>query len=338
MRAARSDETPIVSVLMFVYNQSAYLEKSIQSVIGQVGDFPAEVIIHDDASTDGSRAIIQSYAERYPGIIISILQEENQMHQGIDFVKQFVMPRVRGKYLAYCEGDDYWIEPRKLLIQIKILERHPEFSAVCHNCKVVDADDNEIKPVRKFYPFKKNTVYTLNELAYEGRMPGQTASVVMRASNMNDLPDETRNQFRAIRHCVGDRKRTLLILLSGNALCLKRAMSAYRYVTEGGTSWNARTKGKNLSGRYFVQEYDFRTFAEKYFDRELHNDYVLFGTGLMAFWRAAVNPSDDNLAQYKLVLDTLGGRKELALFLVSCFPRALLTIPRRMIQELKWGI
>ena len=80
MRAARSDETPIVSVLMFVYNQSAYLEKSIQSVIGQVGDFPAEVIIHDDASTDGSRAIIQSYAERYPGIIIPILQEENQMH------------------------------------------------------------------------------------------------------------------------------------------------------------------------------------------------------------------------------------------------------------------
>ena len=64
MRAAREGESPTVSVLMFVYNQVAYLERAIRSVVGQTGDFPVEIIIHDDASTDGSREIIQRYVDR----------------------------------------------------------------------------------------------------------------------------------------------------------------------------------------------------------------------------------------------------------------------------------
>ncbi len=338
MRAAREGEDPTVSVLMFVYNQVAYLERAIRSVVGQVGDFSAEIIIHDDASTDGSREIIQRYADRYPDLIIPILQEENQMQQGVNFINRFITPRVTGKYIAYCEGDDYWTDSRKLSCQIDILDRHPEYSGVCHNCVVIDASGNHQKPVGKFYPFRKDFVYTLKELSYEGRMPGHTASVMIRSSLLGNMTDEEREQFRLIRHCVGDRKRTLLMLLNGSVLCMHRTMSVYRYVTKGGTSWNARVRGKNLAGRYFVQELDFRRFAKKCYDTDLHNDYVLFGTGVMACLRVLRDPSEENVTQYRMVVDALGGREELIRFLMARFPRALLTLPQKAMQEIKWRI
>ena len=338
MRGARAGETPSVSVLMYVYNQAPYLEKAIRSVVGQRGDFPAEVIIHDDASTDGSREIIRRYADEYPDLIIPILQDVNQMQQGIDFVSRFVTPRVTGKYIAYCEGDDYWTDKRKLSLQIDILDRHPEYSGVCHNCVVVDAFGNRRKPVSKFFPFGKDFVYTLKELTFETRMPGQTASVMLRSSLYTDMPDAVREQYRRIRCCVGDRRRTLLMLLGGSVFCMKRTMSAYRYVTQGGTNWNTKVRGKNLAGRYFVQELDFRKFAKDCYGMDLHNDYALFGTGLMASLRVLICPSEENIAQYRMVVDALGGRKELVTFLIELFPRALLTLLLRSVQEIIWRI
>lgn len=338
MRGVREGETPVVSVLMFVYNQAPYLKKAIRSVVGQRGDFPAEVIIHDDASTDGSREIIEHYAEKYPDLIIPILQDVNQMQQGIDFVSRFVSPRVTGKYTAYCEGDDYWTDAGKLALQIDILDRHPEYSGICHNCIVVDAFGNRKKPVSKFYPFRKDFVYTLRELTYEARMPGQTASVMIRSNLLGDMTDEERKQFRQIRHCVGDRKRTLLMLLKGNVLCMSRTMSAYRYVTAGGTNWNTMVRGKNLAGRYFVQELDFRKYARNCCGMNLHNDYALCGYGLMTCLRVLRVPSEENIRQYRMIIDALGGRKELIVFLIRCFPRALLTLLLRTVQEIRWRI
>ena len=338
MRGVKEGETPVVSVLMFVYNQAPYLEKAIRSVVGQLGDFTAEIIIHDDASTDGSGEIIQRYANEYPDLIIPILQDVNQMQQGIDFVSRFVSPRITGKYTAYCEGDDYWTDSGKLALQIDILERHPEYSGVCHNCAVVDASGKRRKPVSKFYPFRKDFVYTLRELTYERRMPGQTASVMMRSSLLSGMTDEEREKFRQIRHCLGDRKRTLLMLLKGNVLCMSRTMSAYRYVTTGGTNWNTLVRGKNLAGRYFVQELDFRKFARDCCGIHFHNDFALFGYGLMACLRVLRVPSEENISQYRMIIDALGGRKELIRFLIASFPRALLTLLLGTVQEIRWRI
>lgn len=338
MRGAKEGETPAVSVLMYVYNQAPYLEKAIRSVVGQRGDFAAEVIIHDDASTDGSREIIQRYADKYPQLIIPILQEENQMQQGVDFVSLYVMPRVTGKYIAYCEGDDYWTDAEKLSLQIDILDNHPEYSGVCHNCVVVDDSGKRRKHVSKFYPFRKDFVYTLRELTYEARMPGQTASCMMRSSLHTGMTDEVSEQYRQIRYCVGDRRRTLLMLLHGGVLCMSRTMSAYRYVTAGGSNWNTKVRGKNLAGRYFVQELDFRKFARNCCGIDFHNDYALFGYGLMACLRVLRDPSEENISQYRMIINELGGRKGLTLFLVASFPRALLTLLLGRVQEIRWRI
>ena len=119
---------------------------------------------------------------------------------------------------------------------------------------------------------------------------------------------------------------------------MSRAMSAYRYVTQGGTNWNTMVRGKNLAGRYFVQELDFRKFAKDCFDTDLHNDFALFGYGLMACFRVLCVQSEENIRQYRMIIDALRGRKELIVFLITLFPRAILTLLLRLVQEIRWRI
>ncbi len=323
----------VVSVLMFVYNQEQYVRKAIESVIRQETDFAYEIIIHDDASTDGSPEIIREYARRYPDRIIPILQTENQMQQGISFVDTYMMPLVRGKYLAFLEGDDYWTKKDKLKTQAAFLEHHKEYAAVCHNCGVVDADGRRQRPVRKFYPYKRPYIYTLKDLILEDRMPGQTATVMYRYCIWKDMSPSQRTAYEQLRYCVGDRRRTLLILLHGPVYCMARTMSAYRYVTVGKSSWNARTHGKNLSGRYYVQERDFRKFAWQQYGVRLRNDYVLLGTALMAMLRYIKKADKDNKEQWDLVLGEHKSIFHFAGFLASVLPGAVYTLLIRTIRK-----
>jgi hypothetical protein len=161
---------------------------------------------------------------------------------------------------------------------------------------------------------------------------------MMRSSLHTDMTDEVREQYRQMRYCVGDRRRTLLLLLKGNVLCMSRTMSAYRYVTAGGANWTTMVKRKNLAGRYFVQELDFRKFARNCCDTDLHNEYALFGYGLMASLRVLKVPSEENISQYRMIIDALGGRKELLRFLIASFPRALLTLLLGTVQEIRWWL
>lgn len=325
----------VVSVLMFVYNQEKYLRKAIQSIIGQQTDFLYEIIIHDDASTDGSAGIVEEYAIKYPGLIVPILQSENQMQRGVSIVDEYIMPRVRGKYIAFCEGDDYWTRKDKLQTQADFLETHEEYAAVSHNCRVVDANGKRREPVRKFFPYRTPYTYTLKDLVLEDRMPGQTATVMYRRRIRTDMSEEEKKDFRRIRYCVGDRRRTLLILLNGPVYCMNQTMSAYRYVTAGGENWNSRIHGKNLAGRYYVQERDFRRFALKHYGVHLRNDYILLGTGVMAVVRFLKRMDGSSREQLKLVLGEHKSLFHFGMFMISAAPSAVLTLIIRMIQKAK---
>jgi len=122
-------DPPLVSVICITYNHEKYIRDAIEGCLIQDTDFPFEVIIHDDASTDGTTAIVRAYAERYPSIIKPIYQTENQYSQGNKPIT-FWLPRVRGQYIALCEGDDYWHDPSKLQKQVDILETCPEVGLV----------------------------------------------------------------------------------------------------------------------------------------------------------------------------------------------------------------
>ena len=128
---------PLVSICCLTYNHAPYIRDCLEGILAQQTNFPIEVLIHDDASTDGTDAIIRQYEQRYPNVIFPIYETENQFNRGYAYKMdiEFNYTRARGKYIAYCEGDDYWTEPQKLQRQVDFMEAHPDYSVCFHRCK-----------------------------------------------------------------------------------------------------------------------------------------------------------------------------------------------------------
>lgn len=120
-------QEPLVSILCAAYNQKDYIAQCIEGFLMQKVNFPIEIIIHDDASTDGTADIIRKYESEHPGLIKGIYQTENQYSQKKGIWKNFIYPRALGKYCADCEGDDYWCDSGKLQKQVDFLESHPDY-------------------------------------------------------------------------------------------------------------------------------------------------------------------------------------------------------------------
>lgn len=123
----------MVSIFCTAYNHKQYIADALEGFISQKTDFPFEVLVTDDASTDGTTEIIRSYSEKYPDIIRFFHQEENRFSKGGNLYEEVMYPNARGKYIAYCEGDDYWCSEDKLQRQVDFLEGHTEYSACVHN-------------------------------------------------------------------------------------------------------------------------------------------------------------------------------------------------------------
>lgn len=121
------EKTPLVSVCCITYNHAPYISQCVDGFLMQKTSFPYEIIINDDCSSDGTTEILKEYAEKYPDLIQLILHDENQYSKGIRrILATFVYPLVKGKYIAICEGDDYWTDPYKLQKQVDYLESHPK--------------------------------------------------------------------------------------------------------------------------------------------------------------------------------------------------------------------
>ena len=112
----------IVSIQCLVYNHEPYLRKCLDGFVMQKTNFKFEAIVHDDCSTDGSAAIIREYAEKYPDIIKPIYETENQYSKHDGSLDRIMDSACKGKYIALCEGDDYWTDPLKLQKQYDVLE------------------------------------------------------------------------------------------------------------------------------------------------------------------------------------------------------------------------
>ncbi len=129
---------PLVSIVCLAYNHAPFIRETLDGFLLQETDFPFEVIVHDDASTDATAAIIREYAARYPSLIKPIYQQENQYRQGVTVSTQ-LFAQAHGRYIAYCEGDDYWTDPRKLQIQVDFLERHRDYVMTYHDAFMFNA-------------------------------------------------------------------------------------------------------------------------------------------------------------------------------------------------------
>lgn len=152
-----------VSIVCITYNQEPYIRKVLDSFVNQKTNFKIQIIIHDDASTDGTKEILEEYKSRYNDLFDLVLQEENKYSQGIDILGTYVFPLVKGKYIAYCEGDDYWPDLNMLQKQYDFLEAHPEYSA-CAGVTRYFNDDNE--EVHNPLPSQKYAGKDANEYDY----------------------------------------------------------------------------------------------------------------------------------------------------------------------------
>lgn len=130
-----------LSIICFAYNHAQYIKDALDGFVMQKTNFPFEVIIHDDASTDGTTEIIKEYEHKYPNIIKPIYQAQNKWSSGKELIKNFIAPYIKGQYVALCEGDDYWTDENKLQQQVDFLDTHPECSICFHPVKIVWEDE-----------------------------------------------------------------------------------------------------------------------------------------------------------------------------------------------------
>ena len=148
---------PLVSIRCLVYNHEPYLRQCLDGFVMQQTTFPFEAIVHDDASTDGSAAIIREYAEKYPDIIKPIYETENQYrkHDGSLVRIMDAAMHPNSKYFALCEGDDYWTDPNKLQIQVDIMEADQSIGLVHTLARVYDQQSGTFN--EKFWGWPLNS-------------------------------------------------------------------------------------------------------------------------------------------------------------------------------------
>ena len=133
---------PLVSIEIITYNHAPFIRQCIEGVLMQKTTFPYELVIGEDCSTDGTREIVLDYAQKYPEIIRVITSESNV---GAFENEKRAYFACRGKYIAICEGDDYWTDPDKLQKQVDFLEEHPDYSMCCHASKII-VENKKAKP------------------------------------------------------------------------------------------------------------------------------------------------------------------------------------------------
>ena len=152
-----SENDILVSVVTLTYNHRNFIRQCIEGILMQQTRFKFELLIHDDASTDGTAQIIREYEITYPDIVKPIYQTENQYSKGVRIGSQYLYPKAQGKYIAECEGDDYWVDPLKLQKQVDYLESNPECGLCYTNYSIKNEHNNTIiGPI-----FSNNTVKPL---------------------------------------------------------------------------------------------------------------------------------------------------------------------------------
>lgn len=223
----------LVSVLCTAYNHEKYLRETLDAIVGQETDFPFELLVSDDVSTDATPEIIREYAARYPDIVRPFLLTENLYSQGRDVYYEVFFPNVRGKYTAFCEGDDLWTDPSKLQRQVRFLEEHPDYTACVHNTELRFCGGE--RPQEHLRQRERDC-----DMEFADILPGMsnawhTSSLVAKTELLASPPDF---YTIAAEAGFGDFPYALWLRLNGKIRFLAREMSLYR-LNSGADSWSS---------------------------------------------------------------------------------------------------
>ena len=171
----------VVSVCVITYNHCNYIRQCLDCILMQQVDFPIEIIINDDCSTDGTAEIVKEYEKNHPELFRATYQTENQYSKGVrGMFARFCFPKARGKYIALCEGDDYWTDPLKLQKQVDFLEKNSGYVMCSHECNSYIQSSGECFSCG----FANGRDYSITNLI-NGEWAYQTLSVVFRGDQLN---------------------------------------------------------------------------------------------------------------------------------------------------------
>ncbi len=224
-KCVKSD--PMVSILCCTYNHEKFIKKTLEGIINQKTEFPFEVIISDDASTDKTQEIIKLYADKYPHIIKTILRNKNV---GVGQNYYEALCQVKGKYLAICDGDDYWLENNKIQKQISFLEQHQDYTVCCSDVLWHYEDNNKedsVFHVRSYLPKKirKKKYFTFDDLLTCRFIASSTC--VLRWQMRDNVPIWLK------KHCVIDFPITLIHSMVGKIKVFDEVFSQYNIHSKG---------------------------------------------------------------------------------------------------------
>lgn len=175
---------PLVTIRCITYNHEPYIRQCLEGFVMQKTNFPFEAIVHDDASTDGTAAIIREYAEKYPDIIKPIYETENQYSKHDGSLQRIMNAHIRGKYVAICEGDDYWIDPLKLQKQFDFLESHLDYGLVHTDFNIISESNIKEYRIRRKLGERQNVL----EQILLGNYDIGTLTVMFRKDLYDSLP------------------------------------------------------------------------------------------------------------------------------------------------------
>lgn len=224
IREQKTNDNIVVSIYLHTYNQKEYLQQCIESILNQIVSFNVEILLHDDASNDGTTKIIKEYELNYPNLFKVYIQPTNKYKTTPKFFKylfNFQYNRSSGKFISICEGDDYWISPYKLELQFQYMCNHNEYIGCFHDTVVCDLHSNSCFLMSKKRKLIKKNIFSIED-AFKNKC--HTSSFFIKREYFDSMPEYFDNKFSL----AWDFARKIFWSLNGTIGYINLPLTCYR--------------------------------------------------------------------------------------------------------------
>lgn len=319
----------IVSINCITYNHEKYIADAIESFLMQKTKFKYEILIHDDASGDNTGNIIREYEKKYPDIIKLIIQTDNQYSKGVE-VLCLNLRKAKGKYVAICEGDDYWTDPYKLQKQVDYMENNPECSMCFHAAEIVKVGKGKIDVIK---PYNGNCISPTEDIILGDGGFMATNSILYRKIIMDNPPEFY------LSSPVGDYPLQILSSTQNYAYYINEFMSVYRtgvkdsWISTLNSEKNKEEKVINLNKRMIEMLNEFNEYSNKKYSNAIDKKILNNEFAILRIEKKIKRLRD---ARYKTIYDSLGIKEKIMIYATCYFPntfKKLLNI-RRYIKKI----
>ncbi len=312
----------VVTVCCITYNHVKFVRECLDSIVTQETDFAFDILIHDDASTDGTADVVREYINKYPDLFIPMLEEENQYSRGKrSILIQFMLEKARGDYIAVCEGDDFWCDRHKLQKQFESLQKYKNCNMCTHDVEIIYETGNglgEKIPQRNVPYGEMEGKRLIKYLAYEDTHLFHTSSMFFEKKVIVEELKNMPSFFTAT--AAEDRTLFLYYASKGNIFYMNDCMSKYRIQTKG--SWSkqnmeSRQHAFRTDKELLQMINDFHAYTKGQFKEEVYAYQTILNFRIFQYERKFKELLDN---RYKKLFQKLGIKQKIYYRICARFP------------------